>query len=403
MRLLYVVQRYGETIAGGAEQHCREIAERMAARGHRVTVLTTCAEVVRRLADAYRTRCDRRSQRRLVHRFRVAAPATIRTSSTSSTGAWSARRGFASALRATRMDADAGSVVAGSRPVARPQRRPFRRRGLLHVPLLDQPGPALDALRGRVPTRPAPDRARRAAAAPLDVRRRVPRARCVRAVSRPRRSISSAERFPVIPPGAVVGIGVEVGAARSGSFPRHGTGSAPSRTSSTSGGSTEGKGALSPRLLHRVQEPSSAGRSRARAGRRRSVHIPERRRHRGDRFRRRPDPRRRAGGRLALVHPSFFESFSMILTEAFAHRPSGPRAGPVRGAERPRPPEQCRAALRRFRRVRVRGRRCSRGPGAGRRDGCGRAGEYVEREYTWDIVLERYEALLERTAANARK
>ena len=30
MRLLYVVQRYGETIAGGAEQHCREMAERMA-------------------------------------------------------------------------------------------------------------------------------------------------------------------------------------------------------------------------------------------------------------------------------------------------------------------------------------------------------------------------------------
>ena len=38
MRLLYVVQRYGETIAGGAEQHCREMAERMARRGHHVEV-----------------------------------------------------------------------------------------------------------------------------------------------------------------------------------------------------------------------------------------------------------------------------------------------------------------------------------------------------------------------------
>jgi hypothetical protein len=43
MRILYVVQRYGENIAGGAEQHCREFAERMVLRGHRVDVLTTCA------------------------------------------------------------------------------------------------------------------------------------------------------------------------------------------------------------------------------------------------------------------------------------------------------------------------------------------------------------------------
>ena len=44
MRLLYVVQRYGESIAGGAEQHCREFAERLVARGHQVEIATTCAE-----------------------------------------------------------------------------------------------------------------------------------------------------------------------------------------------------------------------------------------------------------------------------------------------------------------------------------------------------------------------
>ena len=43
MRILYVVQRYGEQIAGGAEQHARAFAERMVERGHQVTVLTTCA------------------------------------------------------------------------------------------------------------------------------------------------------------------------------------------------------------------------------------------------------------------------------------------------------------------------------------------------------------------------
>ena len=43
MRLCYVVQRYGTHIAGGAEQFCREIAERMVRRGHDVEVVTSCA------------------------------------------------------------------------------------------------------------------------------------------------------------------------------------------------------------------------------------------------------------------------------------------------------------------------------------------------------------------------
>jgi glycosyltransferase involved in cell wall biosynthesis len=43
MRILYVVQRYGEQVAGGSEQHTRMFAERLVPRGHRVEVLTTCA------------------------------------------------------------------------------------------------------------------------------------------------------------------------------------------------------------------------------------------------------------------------------------------------------------------------------------------------------------------------
>jgi glycosyltransferase involved in cell wall biosynthesis len=44
MRVLYVVQRYGEDIAGGAEQHTRSFAERLVERGHHVEVLTTTAK-----------------------------------------------------------------------------------------------------------------------------------------------------------------------------------------------------------------------------------------------------------------------------------------------------------------------------------------------------------------------
>lgn len=42
--VLVVVQRYGADIRGGAEQAARAVAERLAGRGHRVEVLTTTAE-----------------------------------------------------------------------------------------------------------------------------------------------------------------------------------------------------------------------------------------------------------------------------------------------------------------------------------------------------------------------
>ena len=43
MRLLFVVQRYGPEVFGGAEVFSREFATRMAGRGHDVDVVTSCA------------------------------------------------------------------------------------------------------------------------------------------------------------------------------------------------------------------------------------------------------------------------------------------------------------------------------------------------------------------------
>ena len=53
MRLLFVVQRYGVEVAGGAEAHCRMFAERLSERGHDVGVLTSCARDYDTWADVY--------------------------------------------------------------------------------------------------------------------------------------------------------------------------------------------------------------------------------------------------------------------------------------------------------------------------------------------------------------
>jgi glycosyltransferase involved in cell wall biosynthesis len=106
-------------------------------------------------------------------------------------------------------------------------------------------------------------------------------------------------------------------------------------------------------------------------------------------------------GALALVHPSYFESFAMVLTEAFAQR----RPALVQG--------RCEV---------LRGHAHRSGgaiPYTGflefeaavdalvespeLADSLGRAGRaYVEREYDWDVVMDRYERVLNRVAALRR-
>lgn len=53
MKLAFVVDRYGPDVPGGSERHCREFAERLAQRGHEVTVLTSCARDYVTWANAY--------------------------------------------------------------------------------------------------------------------------------------------------------------------------------------------------------------------------------------------------------------------------------------------------------------------------------------------------------------
>lgn len=73
MRLLFVAQRYGVEVAGGAELHCRQFATRLAARGHEVEVVTSCAQSYVDWANAYAAGTEELDGV-VVHRLPVAAP-----------------------------------------------------------------------------------------------------------------------------------------------------------------------------------------------------------------------------------------------------------------------------------------------------------------------------------------
>ena len=72
MRLLIAVQRFGPEVAGGAESLGRDVAHRLAERGHEVSVATTCARRYSDWADEY-PRGESRDGAIAVHRFPVEA------------------------------------------------------------------------------------------------------------------------------------------------------------------------------------------------------------------------------------------------------------------------------------------------------------------------------------------
>ena len=112
--------------------------------------------------------------------------------------------------------------------------------------------------------------------------------------------------------------------------------------------------------------------------------LPGARRRRRDGLRRRRRTRDAAiAGRLALVHPSYFESFSMVLTEAFAlERPALVQRACAVTAGHARRSGAALAVPRASASSKRRSRRCSTHPEL--RSALGRNGRaYIEREYRW--------------------
>jgi glycosyltransferase involved in cell wall biosynthesis len=394
MRLLFVVQRYGPEIAGGAEQHCRAIAERMAARGHHVEVATTCAQSYLDWVDVFEPGSSVVNGVR-VQRFPVAFARSQffdRLNDRATTG-----RGVRTMLLQREWMRSQG-------PYAPDLPRWLLRNAnrfdcvVCFTYLYWTTWAALDALTGTVPLVLHPT-VHDEPPLRLSLFDSVFHAPDAFAFSTPEEIDLIRTRFHVDPPGAVIGVGVETKPTDAARF----------RAAYVPGGE--------PFLLYagRLDEGKGAGELieffRAYKQRHRAplklvmvgdgpMHISATDDVVVTGFV--DDASRDAAlaGALALAQPSYLESFSMVLTEAFAHgRPAlvQGRCDVLRGHAR-----RSGAAFpyEGFAEFECGLEMLADQPGLA--DAMGAAGRaYVEREYSWPVVLDRYEALLDRVISGA--
>jgi len=396
VHLLYVVQRYGADVPGGAEAHCRAFASRMAARGHHVEVVTTCARSHIDWANTYPAGTDT-DDGVVVHRLPTARPKDRRVFEPLNVRALRGPKPVPWALQRAWMQAQGPDV---------PELAPWLR---AHAPRFDvvifftylyaTTTGGLPHAAARRPTvlHPTAHEEPPMALAAFNTVFRHPWAF---AFSTPEEQALVERRFHVRRPSAVIGVGVDLDAVGDGAAfrRRYGLGERPYLV--FLGRFEAGKG--SDQLLDFFRAYR-----RRRQGDLALVVVGERYRDLD------PGPDVVAtglvddqtkhdalAGALALAQPSFFESFSMVLTEAWAQR----RPALVQGRNEVLVGQAHRAggavpyttyaefevALDRLR------------ADAALADRLGAAGRaYVEREYHWDVVMGRYEAHLGAVAALA--
>jgi glycosyltransferase involved in cell wall biosynthesis len=395
VRLLFVVQRYGHEVAGGAELHCRQFATRLAARGHEVGALASCAVSHVEWTNFYPPgEVDIDGVR--VRRLTVSEPKD--------------ERFFAPVY--TR-------VVLGSQAVPLfLQRRWMERQGPLLadlVPLLDDTAGSYDAVvfftylfyptwaglpvaSRRTPTVLHPT-AHDEPALYLRLYDTTFRHPWAFAFSTPEEAALVRRRFGVSRPSDVIGIGVDLEGEAPDPTPfreAFGLGDRPylvflGRFECSKGSDeiydffatykSRNPGPLALVVVGKLVEPRPPHPDIVFTG-----FVDE-------------STRRSAlGGAVALVQPSYFESFSMVLTEAWAERKPALVQGHTEVLE-------------------AQARRSGGGlpyrgyaefeaavdlltEDASLAEAMGEAGRrYVERHYGWDTVMSRYERLLERAAS----
>ena len=392
MRLLYVVQRYGPEVAGGAETHCRYFATRLAARGHDVEVLTSCAASHSGWANAYPAG-DSEIDGVGVHRLPVARPRDEAFfARLNERVVWGVRP--APVHLQQRWIESQGPVISGLRPWLAERAGGYD--AVIFFTYLFHPTwaglPAASAVAPTVLHPTAHDEPALGVRL-YDTTFRHPSAF---AFSSEEEAALVARRFRITQRRAVIGVGTEIDppvdpGAEAALRSAHGLGDRPYVL--YLGRVEPGKGAqelFAFFCAYKQRRPGPlalvmAGTVVEDPGRHPDVVLTG--------FVSDAERTALLAGALALVQPSYFESFSMVLTEAWAQRVpalvqghcavlegQARRSGgaiPYRGFA------EFEAALERL--VSDAGLRRSLGD-AGRR--------YTEANYRWDAVLGRYEALL---------
>jgi glycosyltransferase involved in cell wall biosynthesis len=398
VRILFVVQRYGAQVPGGAELAAREFATRLALRGHATEVLTSCAVSYVDWANAYPPGTEELDGV-LVHRLPVSEPREDRIF-----GPMHARVPFGRHRVPPFMQRDWMRVQGPNLPGLTPWLREHATsydRIVFFTYLYFTASAGLPAAAGMVPTvlHPTAHDEPPLYLSLFDLTYRLPSAL---AFLTEEEAELVANRFHVRLPSTVTGLGVELDVAAS----------AEDVTAFRAG--VAGLGAR-PYLVYVGRVDPGKG----------SVELFDfftayKRRNPSDLalvvvgdpvepmpphpdifitgFVAEPSKRAAMGGALALVQPSYFESFSLVLVEAWAlGKPAlvqgrcdvldghARRSGggiPYRGFA------EFEAALDLVR------------SDPGLAGALGRAGRrYVERRYAWDRVIARYEAFLERIGA----
>jgi glycosyltransferase involved in cell wall biosynthesis len=396
MRILYVVMRYGSEIAGGAEQHCREFAERMVERGHSVEIATTCAQSYVDWANVYPP--GRAVERGVVvHRFPTA-----------------------NARDNVRFNELNQRVLLGDGPRPLPMQREWMRMQGPYSPALiawlEANAPRYDvtvfitylywttwaglrAVAGRTPTVLHPT-AHDEPPLRLSVFDEVFRLPDEMAFLAPEERDLVMRRFPGAPSGHSVGVGVDLpddrGVDISGFRAQFGLGDDPYVL--YVGRVDPSKGALELLDFFCTYKDRNPGSERIVFLGQPLMDFPDRPDVVATGFVDAAVRDAALAGAAALVQPSYFESFSMVLTEAFAH--SRPALVQGRCAVLNGHAQRSGAAIpyRGFAEFEAAIEWLFAHPAEG--DAMGRAGRaYVARDYDWDTVLDKYEVLLSRTAA----
>jgi glycosyltransferase involved in cell wall biosynthesis len=394
MRILYVVQRYGERVAGGAEQHARELAQRLVSRGHTVEVLTTCATSYVDWANVLEP------GQSIEHGVVVHREPVLRPRNATAFGEFNGRMMHSRSVRPLTLQRDWLEMEG---PQAPGIPRFLRHRAsdydvVVFITYLYWTAWAgLHAIAGSVPTILHPT-AHDEPPLRYSIFNDVFRLPDALAFLTPEEAELVRSRFPGSPPGEVVGVGVDLdGVADPTEFrARWRIGDAPyliyvGRVDPAKGASELLDGFLAYKDLHGGDvKLVFLGEA--------LIDLPNREDIVVTGFVSSGERDAALAGALALAHPSYFESFSMALAEAFA---------------------QSRPALVQERSAVMAGHAARSGgaipySGFGEfeaavtlllerpelADELGRRGRaYVEREYAWPVVLDRYERLLASTVA----